>query len=475
MASKTTPRGEDVLEPLLPATSPRTSKRTSRSFDYNISPGILLFVFTTIQFLIYVDRGGLTASVKKLSEAFELTQAEAGVLGGAFMISYCLTAPCFAYAVNFIPPVRVFKLGLMVWALATAGTGFSISFPSLLLCRLMTGVGDASFIGISATMINSFAPPDQKSKWLTCFYLSNLGTPFGAALGGLVVDSRRIDDLLPESYKGQSWRTLFLAESILMMIMICFVACKVSGPRTILEIEPNAVQRDSDTIWTKARRLTSNPVYMCVILSMAAQTFTAGGLAYFSITYSQDVFYVSASKAGTVIGAMSLVVGISGFALGGSVVDYLKNNQTLSPIMSALTVSWSCALLLVPPGLSFAFVPYFEPACIVLGVCLGIYFTSIGPTNCAIMWSTPLSDRAFGQAFCVLMMHVFGDASAPIVIGALQDKFGWKWATFIGTLPLLIYATLLTCAFLLQRQKERTLSPRNSTLTCTLPTYLPGD
>lgn len=36
------------------------------------------------------------------------------------------------------------------------------------------------------------------------------------------------------------------------------------------------------------------------------------------------------------------------------------------------------------------------------------------------MWSVPVPQRPFGQAFQVITMHLFGDVPSPPIIGAIQ-------------------------------------------------------
>jgi len=130
---------------------------------YNVGRRTLLLVFTLIQTLIYFDRGGLAVSLDAIKRLYRLTQTEAGLLGGSFLIGYCVTAPFFAHIAGFIQPMKISGFGLCTWIVAVVVSGLSNNYWLLLICRLFTGVGDAAFISLGSTMINSFAPSESRS------------------------------------------------------------------------------------------------------------------------------------------------------------------------------------------------------------------------------------------------------------------------------------------------------------------------
>nr|GFD30718.1 probable sphingolipid transporter spinster homolog 2 [Tanacetum cinerariifolium] len=49
---------------------------------------------------------------------------------------------------------------------AVAGCGISIDFWSITTCRMLVGVGEASFISLAAPFIDDNAPVTQRTAWL---------------------------------------------------------------------------------------------------------------------------------------------------------------------------------------------------------------------------------------------------------------------------------------------------------------------
>ena len=68
--------------------------------------------------------------------------------------------------------------------MAAFGCGLSFGFVSLVLCRAVVGVGEASFISLAAPFIDDWAPPARKTLWLAMFYLT---IPVGGAFSGAAV------------------------------------------------------------------------------------------------------------------------------------------------------------------------------------------------------------------------------------------------------------------------------------------------
>lgn len=48
---------------------------------------------------------------------------------------------------------RLIGIGLAVWTVAVAGSGASMGFWSLVFCRMLVGVGEASFVSLASPFI----------------------------------------------------------------------------------------------------------------------------------------------------------------------------------------------------------------------------------------------------------------------------------------------------------------------------------
>uniref|UniRef100_A0A453CGV2 Major facilitator superfamily (MFS) profile domain-containing protein n=1 Tax=Aegilops tauschii subsp. strangulata TaxID=200361 RepID=A0A453CGV2_AEGTS len=136
---------------------------------------------------------------------FNLSNFEDGVLSSAFMVGLLVASPIFASLAKIHNPFRLIGVGLLVWTIATAGCGCSFDFWSITICRMLVGVGEASFISLAAPFIDDNAPAAQKTAWLAMFYMCiPTGIALGYVYGGLVGGHLH-------------WRAAFWGESILML------------------------------------------------------------------------------------------------------------------------------------------------------------------------------------------------------------------------------------------------------------------
>lgn len=205
---------ESSLEPdmgtnstMIPSTSWFTPKR-------------LLAIFCVINLLNYLDRGAIASNGVNGSQRtceggtcksgtgiqgdFNLNNFEDGVLSSAFMVGLLVASPIFASLAKSVNPFRLIGVGLSVWTLATLCCGFSFNFWSIAVCRMLVGVGEASFISLAAPFIDDNAPVSQKTAWLAIFYMCiPAGYAIGYIYGGLV-----------GNHFG--WRYGFWVEAILM-------------------------------------------------------------------------------------------------------------------------------------------------------------------------------------------------------------------------------------------------------------------
>ncbi len=62
-----------------------------------------------------------------------------------------LSCPIRRYANAF----RLIGIGLSVWTLAVACCGLALGFWTLVLCRMLVGVGEASFVALASPFIGA--------------------------------------------------------------------------------------------------------------------------------------------------------------------------------------------------------------------------------------------------------------------------------------------------------------------------------
>ena len=126
----------------------------------------VLLLLLSVNLLNYIDRQVLYAVFPLIKEDFHLSDAALGLLGSAFMICYMISAPVLGWIGDRWNRIRLAAGGLVVWCVATAGSGIASGYSALLAARTAVGVGEASFGTVSPGLLADYYPRDQRGRIL---------------------------------------------------------------------------------------------------------------------------------------------------------------------------------------------------------------------------------------------------------------------------------------------------------------------
>jgi MFS family permease len=139
-------------------------------------------------FLNYVDRGNLATAAPVMKQELGLSAAQLGLLIAAFSWTYTPCQLLAGWLIEKINPYRTLALGVGLWSLATAATGFVGGFASLIALRLVLGLGESAAFHASSTLLARNLAPHQlgRANGLISMGIS-LGPAFGTFAGGLLI------------------------------------------------------------------------------------------------------------------------------------------------------------------------------------------------------------------------------------------------------------------------------------------------
>ncbi|CAI5522951.1 unnamed protein product, partial [Closterium sp. Naga37s-1] len=427
----------------------------------------LLLLFCAINMVNYIDRGGIASngingspshcqedicdSGSGIQGDFALTNFQDGLLATAFLVGLLTASPLFAHASKRHNPFRLIALGLLVWTLAVAGCGLSPGLLSLLLCRMLVGVGEASFISLAAPFIDDNAPPAKTAQWLATFYLC---IPVGFALGYL--------------YGGVAgpllgWRGAFLLEALFMLPFVLYTATAAPPPlkgRTHahgiataasdeeraegapslaapshVEATPNLKHGDRSLL-DDSLSLAGNEVFTINVLGYAAYTFVIGAYAYWAPKAMREIF--NEERADALFGGITVVTGVGGTLSGGLMLDRMG-----ATIPNALLLQSQVTVV----GAIFCLLAFASPHITLFVVFMAVgeffIFAIQGPANIVSLQCVPSNLRALAIAAATVVAHLLGDVPSPPILGLLQDMVGnWRISMGIFTAVLLPAAAL---------------------------------
>ena len=142
---------------------------------------VLLLFYT----LSLVDRGALSLLVVPIQADLGLSDIEMGILlGPAFALSYAIFGLPMGWASDRFARRWIIFIAIALWSAAAAGSGLAWSFATLLIARVLVGVGEAALSPIAYTLLAEGFPPKRMTFALS-FY--QMGSKLGAAASFTVV------------------------------------------------------------------------------------------------------------------------------------------------------------------------------------------------------------------------------------------------------------------------------------------------
>ncbi|WJX22115.1 hypothetical protein P8452_11452 [Trifolium repens] len=448
------------------------------------TPKRLLAIFCVINLLNYLDQGtiasnGVNGSKGTCTEGatatctsgsgiqgdFNLNNFEDGILSSAFMVGLLVACPIFASLAKSVNPFRLIGVGSSVWTLATLFCGFSFNFWSISVCRMLVGVGEASFISLAAPFIDDNAPASRKTAWLAIFYMC---IPSGYALGYIY-----------GGFVGSNfgWRYAFWIEAILMLPFAIlgflmkplhlkgfFPADLITAqvPETVslgIQVTNASIGKDeslslkaefkdkSSNDQSKSKSATKmfdqvlsflvdmkeihlDKVYVINVLGHIAYNFVLGAYSYWGPKACYNIYHMA--DADLVFGGITIVCGIVGTLAGGFALDFMTN--TLSNAFKLLSVTTFL-------GAAFCFGAFLcrnvNGFLVLFSIGELLVFSTQGPVNYVCLHCVKPSLRPLSMAMSTVAIHVFGDVPSSPLVGVLEDSINnWRTTTLILTTVL---------------------------------------
>lgn len=379
--------------------------------------GVALALLLAINLFNYIDRYVLAATEPDIRETLLLAadpddpnvKAKMGLLSTAFMVSYMLAAPIFGFLAERTRRWLLIAVGVTLWSLASGASGLAGSFGVLLLTRCLVGIGEGAYGPVAPTVLSDFYPVAKRGRILSLFYVAiPVGSALGFVLGGQVA---RLDP------GAESWRWAFYAvvvPGLLLALWSLFMREPQQGAADRLEPSRRATMKDYLI-------LLRTPSYVLNTLGMTAMTFAIGALAYWMPAYlkEHEVPPFWGIEPVPLFGIITAVAGLLATLAGGFAGDALRERIR----GSYFVVSGVGLCLGVPCALAFLVVP-FPLAWLFIFLAEFFVFFNTGPSNTILANVTHPAMRATGFAVNILIIHLFGDAASPFLIGAIADRSG---------------------------------------------------
>jgi MFS transporter, ACS family, D-galactonate transporter len=241
-------------------TPKETSKETPKG-AWTIT--FLLFLFMLVNFADKIVVG--LAGVPIMTE-LKLEPEQFGLLGSSFFFLFSIAAVVVGFIVNTVPTRWVLLTLAVIWALAQFPMVGTVSFTTLLICRIVLGAGEGPAASVAMHALYKWFP-DEKRTLPTAILTQ--GSAFGVilavpALNWLIVN--------------HSWHYAFGALGVVGLIWVAaWLALGKEGP-----LEDTQVVAVTEPKIPYLQLLTSRTFIGCVTATFGAYWALSIGLTWFT-------------------------------------------------------------------------------------------------------------------------------------------------------------------------------------------------
>lgn len=146
-----------------------------------IGPWLLLALLSLTFLLDYVDRQVVFDIFPLLRRDLGFSVTQLGLAGSLFTWTYSLMMPIAGRLADLVPRQRLIVMALVVWSMATLGSGCSGSATQFLWWRVAMGISESLYVPAAVSMIATAHPGPTRSR---AFSIHGLAQFAGISLGG---------------------------------------------------------------------------------------------------------------------------------------------------------------------------------------------------------------------------------------------------------------------------------------------------
>jgi MFS family permease len=378
-----------------------------------------LGLLTLVYVFNYLDRTIIYILLPLIKREMAFTDLQLALLGSmSFVIFFTVLGIPFGRLADRAVRKNMIAAGLAVWSLFSGLTGFANGFWSLLVCRMMVGVGEATLGPAALSLLSDYFPPRVRAT-VQAIYSSGIAIGAGLAffLGGWL-----------GQYYG--WRVAFYAlgfPGLAIAVLVFFLREERRGTTE------TATTRYTANDW---KILFKSVPLRYHYLGYGCFGLAANNLSFWGPTFVTRVYQLDLVTIGFYGGVLTLIAGVPGTILGGYLADKFRRfGRGGRMLFGALA-----ALIAVPFWLLFIFSGNLLLLLLANLVLLALSLVWLGPAAADVHDIAGPELRGLGIGvyfFAVIIAYGIGS----LVIGQFND---WLAA---ATTPLNMRFSMLLCPF----------------------------
>jgi ACS family hexuronate transporter-like MFS transporter len=405
---------------------------------------VILFLFLA-GVVNYLDRSALSIAAPFIQGDLHLTATQLGMIFSSFSVGYAIFNFLGGMASDKYGAKLTLFVAMIVWSLFSGALVLAVGFVSMLVIRVLFGMGEGPLSTTINKMVNNWFPPHNRA---TVVGIASSGTPLGGAISGPIVGLVAVT---------LGWKASFIA---IMVIGIVWAVCWW----IFVKNKPaDAVAKNEVAAAVTHVNNVEGKYHLTFYLKQKTVLFTA--FAFFAYNYILFFFLTwfpsylvhargLSVKNMSVITVIPWVLGFLGLALSGIVSDFFMKKYSHKGSLFSRKLVLVTSLFLSAVCIAFAGIVTTTVSAVTL-VALSVFFLYL---TGAIYWAI-INDVVDSNNVGSVggFMHFLANTAGiigPTLTGYIVDKSGTYTAAFILAGALAVVASLAVIRFVRPIIKE---------------------
>lgn len=389
-----------------------------------------------IAFFNYADRQAIFSVFPLLQSEMQLSNTQLGALGSSFAIVYGLGAVFAGSIVDRIKRKTAIIGGLHTWSVICMATAVSRNFTHLVIFRALEGLGETFYFPASMSLVSDYHDKTTRSRAMGFHQTSvYVGTIAGGFFAGWI---------------GQQygWRWSFIVFGGAGVLLGFLLAKYLREPQrgeaeNLTAGKPWTVREFLSFAWnTRTARV--------LLAAFACSNFVATVMLSWMPKFLYDKFHLSLAMAGLTATLFLQLASLAGAAAGGWWADIRRRVSPGGRMQVQALGLFVGAPFVVLCGMTQT-IPLLVLALVGWGFFKGLYDANIFASMYEVV---PPEARGAAAGLMNTIGWLAGGGTAPIIIGALADRYGLGFAISVTAVVYLVAAVLLTVGFVVYAERD---------------------
>jgi len=379
------------------------------SFNYR---SYVLMSLTLVYTFNFIDRILISVVSVPIINEFQLSQFQFGLLSGiGFALFYTLLGIPIANLSEKVSRKLIIGVSVILWSFATVLCGFTVGFATLLLARMLVGIGEAGCTPPANSMISDYYAPSARPTALGIYAMGvTAGGVLAQVFGGFILDVF-------------TWREAFIfigAPGILLGIV--FMLTVKEPPRGYSD-PPGNTKLEQAGFKEAIREIFSKRTFW--VMTTGATLAAFAGYALVGLQPQHVVFTQGFTPAETALMFMA-PVGLAG-TLGAFLGGYLTERASKRSQTAATWVPGISFLICAPIYASAFLVGNSTLMLVLLMLASTLQYFYLGAQYNIAQAVVSVRVRATSIAILLFVVNLIGYGVGPPVLGIVADSLSTSW------------------------------------------------